>query len=165
MPTVAAEDAIAIPRLAWFSLVNDLRRRGSGRGESGAFLLGPGDGSDRRVVEYICYDELDPRALDQGIVVFHGEGFAKLWALCATRKLQVLADIHTHPGRDVGQSSIDQENAMVPVTGHVAMIAPRFGSTSRWSLNEVGIHRLEEGGRWKRFHARDKNAPIRLCTW
>lgn len=162
---MAAEDTIAIPRLIWFNLVGDLHRRGRGRRESGAFLLGRGDGRDRRVVEYICYDDLDPHALDQGIVVFHGEGFSKLWALCTKRKLQVLADIHTHPGRDVGQSSIDQENAMVPVTGHVAMIAPRFGNTSRWSLNEVGIHRLEEGGRWKRFHARDQNAPIHLRTW
>jgi len=161
---LAAEDIIAIPRLIWFSLVGDLRGRGRGRRESGAFLLGRSDGRDRRVVEYICYDDLDPHALDQGIVVFHGEGFSKLWALCAKRKLQVLADIHTHPSRDVGQSWIDQENAMVPVTGHVAMIAPRFGNTSRWSLNEVGIHRLEEGGRWKRFHVRDKNAPICL-SW
>lgn len=162
---MVAEDPIAIPRLAWFSLVGDLRRRGRGRRESGAFLLGCGDERARRIVDYICYDDLDPHALDRGIVVFHGEGFSKLWALCARRKLQVLADIHTHPGRDVGQSSIDQENAMVPVIGHVAMIAPRFGNTSRWSLRDVGIHRLEEGGRWKRFHARDMNVPIRLCTW
>jgi proteasome lid subunit RPN8/RPN11 len=162
---LAAESAIAIPRLIWFGLVGDLRQRGRGRRESGAFLLGSVDGSDRRVLEYVCYDDLDPRALDEGIVVFHGQGFSKLWDLCAKRKLQVLADIHTHPGRGVGQSSIDQENAMVPVAGHVAMIAPHFGYTSRWSLDDVGIHRLEEGGRWKRFRARDKNTPIRLCTW
>lgn len=162
---MAAKGAIAVPRLTWFSLVGDLRSRGCGRRESGAFLLGRGNSSDQRVIEYICYDDLDPHALEHGIVVFHGAGFSKLWALCAKRKLQVLADIHTHPGRDVGQSFIDQENAMVPVAGHIAMIAPRYGNTSRWSLNEVGIHRLEKGGRWKRFHARDKNAPIRLCTW
>ena len=160
-----AEDVIAIPRLTWFSLVGDLRRRGRGRRESGAFLVGRGDGRDRRVVDYVCYDDLDPHVLDQGIVVFHGAGFSKLWSLCAKRKLQVLADIHTHPGRDVRQSSIDQNYAMIPVTGHVAMIAPRFGNTSRWSLNEVGIHRLEDGGRWKHFRARDKNVPIRLCIW
>lgn len=162
---MAAEDAIRIPHLTWFSLVGELRQRGRGQRESGAFLLGRGGGRDRRVVDYICYDDLDPRALDEGIVVFHGVGFSKLWALCAKRKLQVFADIHTHPGRNVGQSSIDQNNAMVPVAGHVAMIAPRFGNTSRWSLNDVGIHRLEAGGRWKRFRARDENVPIRLCAW
>jgi len=162
---LATEEPIGIPRLTWFSLVGDLRRRGRGRRESGAFLLGRGGGKDRRVADYVCYDDLDPRALDQGIVVFHGEGFSKLWALCARRKLQVLADIHTHPGRDVGQSSIDQAHAMVPVSGHVAMIAPYFGHTSRWTLNEVGIHMLEDGGHWTRFHARDRNAPIRLCNW
>lgn len=162
---MATEEVIRIPRLIWFGLVGNLSRRGHGRRESGAFLLGRGDIKHRRVVDYICYDDLDPHALDQGIVVFRGEGFSKLWALCAMRKLQVLADIHTHPGRDVRQSSIDQAHAMVPVSGHVAMIAPCFGNTSRWSLNEVGIHRLEDGGRWTQFHARDRNAPIRLCYW
>lgn len=162
---MATEEPISIPRFTWFSLVGDLRRRGRGRRESGAFLLGRGDGRDRRVAEYVCYDDLDPHALDLGMVVFHGEGFSKLWALCATRKLQVLADIHTHPGRDVRQSSIDQEHAMVPVSGHVALIAPCFGRTSRLSLNEVGIHLLQDGGRWKRFYARDRNAPIRMCNW
>ena len=162
---MATEEPISIPRPTWFSLVGDLRRRGRGHHESGAFLLGRGDGKDRRVVDYVCYDDLDPRALDQGIVVFHGEGFSKLWALCAKRELQVLADIHTHPGRDVRQSLIDQAHAMVPVSGHVAIIAPHFGHTSRLSLNEVGIHLLEDGGRWKRFNARDRNAPIRMCNW
>lgn len=162
---MAAEDPISIPRLIWFNLVGDLRRRGRGRRESGAFLLGRGDGKDRRIVEYVCYDDLDAHALDQGIVIFHGEGFSGLWALCAKRKLQVLADIHTHPGRDVRQSSIDQEHAMVPVSGHVAMIAPYFGRTSRWSLNEVGIHILEDGGRWKHFQPRERDVPVRLCNW
>lgn len=162
---MAVETPITIPRMTWFSLAGELRRRGRGHRESGAFLLGRADGKDRRVVDYICYDDLDPRALDQGIVVFHGEGFSKLWSMCSKRKLQVLADIHTHPGRDVRQSKIDQDHAMVPVSGHVAMIAPYFGRTSRWSLNEVGIHLLQDGGRWKRFSARDREVPIRMCNW
>jgi len=154
-----------LPYFTWFRLVGELRRRGRGRRESGAFLLGRGDGRDRHVVDFVCYDDLDPSALDQGVIVFHGKGFSALWALCAKRSLQVLADIHTHPWREVGQSSIDQENAMVPVTGHVAMIAPQYGNTSRYSLNDVGIHVLERGGHWQRYRARDKDAPIRLCVW
>jgi proteasome lid subunit RPN8/RPN11 len=160
-----AAEAIKIPRFTWFRLVGDLRRRGRGRRESGAFLLGRVQSKDRRVVEYVCYDDLDPHALDQGVVVFHGDGFSKLWALCAERKLEVLADIHTHPGRDVRQSWIDQKHAMIAMSGHVAMIAPHFGNTSRWSLDEVGIHLLEKGGRWTRFLARDRNVPIQLCNW
>jgi len=77
----------------------------------------------------------------------------------------VLADIHTHPDGEVGQSSVDKRYAMVPVVGHVALIAPRFGHTSRWTLNEVGIHVLEREGRWERYRARDESVPIRLCFW
>jgi hypothetical protein len=162
---LATKDAISIPRLMWYRLVGELRRRGQGQRESGAFLLGRASASRRRVVSVAYYDDLDPAALDKGYVLFRGSGYSALWALCAQRSLVALADIHTHPGPDVGQSSIDQHNPMVPVAGHVAMIAPSFGWTSRWSMAEVGIHVFEGGGRWKRYVAGDHHAPIELSLW
>ena len=162
---MAAEAAIGIPRLLWYQLVGELRRRGRGRRESGAFLLGRASARKRRVVSLAYYDDLDPTALDNGYVLFRGTGYSALWALCAQRALKVLGDIHTHPGHDVRQSSIDQEHPMVPVAGHVAMIAPSFGRTSRWSMGDVGIHVFEGGGRWKRYRACDNDTPIKLCTW
>ena len=52
----------------WDEGLAELRRRGDGRRESGAFLLGRVEG-DRRVVErFVYYDDVDPRALDTGII-------------------------------------------------------------------------------------------------
>lgn len=162
---MAAEKQITIGAFTWFRLVRELRARGAGQRESGAFLLGKADDPARRITAFVCYDDLDSSALDNGYVLFHGPGYSALWTMCSARKLEVLADIHTHPGRDVRQSSIDQKHPMLPVVNHVALIAPRFGHTSRWSLREVGIHVFEGGERWKRHDPGDPAAPIRISLW
>ena len=45
----------------WLRLFRQLRRRGRGQRESGAFLLSK-QGA-RRITKFICYDDLDPTAL------------------------------------------------------------------------------------------------------
>src|SRR5437763_809190 len=89
---------LLVPVLLWVRLVWNLHRRGQGRRESGAFLLGVrGEGRDK-VKAFALYDDLDPHALDTGIVVFRGGGYAALWNLCRQRRLAVVGDVHTHPG-------------------------------------------------------------------
>lgn len=156
---------IEIPRLLWMNLVGDLSARGRGQRESGAFLMGKKGAPKRSVVRYICYDDLDPRALTHGLVEFHSGGFSKLWDICRDQGLQVLVDVHTHPGKDVRQSTIDKENPMLPVRGHVALILPRFGKTSVWSLDPIGIHRFTGGRQWESFRSFDQKCPVRLSLW
>jgi len=67
----------------WIRLIRQLRKRGYGHRESGAFLLGRNGQS--RITRFICYDDLDPEALDSGIVVFRGLGFVPLWEFCRGR--------------------------------------------------------------------------------
>ena len=162
---MAADRRIKIPRLTWMSLVGELHRRGRGRWESGAFLLGTAADKDRRVARFVCYDDLDPEALETGIVMFHARGLSALWALCSEQGLEVLADVHTHPTSDVRQSSIDQEHPMLPVKGHVALILPRYGRTSKWSLSGVGMYVFQGGRRWTSTHSHDPAPPVQLCTW
>lgn len=162
---MAAERRIKIPRLTWMRLVSALTQRGGGRRESGAFLLGQADGSDPRVESFVCYDDLDPQALDSGIVMFHARGLSALWQLCSERNVQVLADVHTHPTADVRQSSVDREHPMLPVKGHVALILPRYGRASKWSLEGVGMHVFEGGKRWSSTRSDSPSAPLQLCAW
>lgn len=161
---MASNQKIEISRLLWMRLVGDMRARGRGQRESGAFLVGKKGAAKRAVVGYFCYDDLDPKALT-GIVEFHRAGLSKLWDICKDRGLQVLADVHTHPGKDVRQSSIDKANPMLPVRGHVALIMPKFGKTSLWSLAPVGIHRFVGGGQWESFNPADERCPVRLSFW
>jgi len=159
-----SNEQIAISLLLWRRLVRQLASRGRGR-ESGAFLLGRQDVPKRQVVDFICYDDLDSRALNYGIVEFHRAGFSSLWTLCKERQLHVLADAHTHPTLDVRQSAVDKANPMIPVVGHVALILPSFGDTSGWSLSRVGIHRFLGQRRWQSFTASDPDVPVRLTLW
>ena len=117
MASDAAITTIKIPVWLWASMIFDLRRRGGGVRESGAFLLGRDDGDPARVSNYICYDDVDPDAYQQGAIAFHADGCAALWRHCRAKQLQLLIDVHTHPGPDVRQSSIDERHPMLPVVG------------------------------------------------
>ena len=162
---MAAEPPIAMTHFFWLRLTGELRRRGRGRRERGAFLVGRMGDSSRRIVRFICYDDLDPRALERGIVTLHGAGMSALWDLCRKESLTVLADVHTHPGADTRQSDIDRQYAMVPLVGHVAMIVPHFGHTSRWSMNGVGVHVFEGGGKWASYRGGHAGSPVKLVAW
>ena len=93
----------------WHRLVAGLRERGrSCSRESGAFLLGYRRDGRARIVDFILYDDLDPHALDTGIVRFDGRHFGALWDICKQRGLSVIADVHVHPGAS-GQSDSDRD--------------------------------------------------------
>jgi len=53
----------------------------------------------------------------------------------------------------------------LPIRGHVALILPRYGRSSKWSLGSVGIYRFAGSGRWETFQAGDSDCPITLSLW
>jgi len=140
---------LRIPRLLWHRLLRDLRARGELRGESGAFVLGNREGSIDRARSYVPYDELDPHAIESGIIRFSSEGYSHLWNVCRVRGQRVVADVHTHPADRVEQSNSDQAHPMIPERGHLALIVPRFAQTTSWTLRAVGQHEYLGGSRWK----------------
>jgi Prokaryotic homologs of the JAB domain len=152
---------IRIPVRLWARLLRDLRRKGNGRRESGAFLLGREGKNPARVTAYLCYDDLDSGAYQGGAIQFHAAGYAALWQECKEKQLQVLADAHTHPGSGVCQSPIDQRHPMVPVLGHTAMIVPNFGSMGWWSLKTIGIYEYLGNFQW-RVHPPSPSRRVKL---
>lgn len=155
---------ILIPVLLWRRAILDLRRRGAGKTESGAFLLGWQNGRARRVTKYICYDDLDPHAHSGGIT-FHAIGYAALWRHCKEKNLEVLADVHTHPACDVRQSSIDQHHPMVPTVGHMALIVPNFARTHWRSLEAVGVYEYLGNFQWRTHATNQTKCQVRLTIW
>lgn len=128
----------------WEAGQAELRRRGGGRRESGAFLLGSIHGRRRRVERFVYYDDLDPCALDSGIVALDGSAYGPLWSLCRRTGLSVVADVHTHPRRAFF-SEADRAHPMVDEPGHLALVLPDFAATScsrgdmgTWALYEYG---------------------------
>jgi hypothetical protein len=131
----------------WRRLLSQLRERGhDGRRESGAFLIGTRHGERVRIVDFILYDDLDPKCLDTGIVRLDGRYFGALWDLCKSRDLTVVADVHTHPDGPE-QSGSDQAHPMISRAGHVALIVPRF-AVPPTRRHEVGMYRYQGAKRW-----------------
>jgi hypothetical protein len=151
---------LRIPWFVWWSLIRELKRRGGGRRESGAFLLGRS--GTRQVTHFICYDDLDPTTLDTGIIVFHGEGFVPLWDFCRTRKMRVLADVHTHANEWTGQSDSDRAHPMIAQSGHIALIVPYLAQRRFQSLAGVGIYEYCGEHRWNAWGP--KSGKVRLTV-
>ena len=137
---------ISISKPLWKKLIKELKTRGRGIRESGAFLLG--NASKKEITEFVCYDDLDPHALDSGIIVFEGNGYIPLWKICREKGLQVLADVHTHPGSWTGQSGADKKHPMIAQAGHIALIVPNLATKRGQLLRNVGIYEYLGDKQW-----------------
>jgi len=100
----------------------------------------------KRILEFVFYDEIDPRALETGVVTIRQTALPRLWALCRERGYGVVADVHVHPG-GYGQSPSDMANPVMPRTGHVAMILPDFAQGQR-EPGGIGLYEFLGAGRW-----------------
>lgn len=148
---------LSFEKQVWDGLIADLRNRGQGRRESGAFLLGRIFPGRKEVVRWLPYDEVDPRSLNYDYVRIRTESFSKLWSICEASGLVVVADIHTHPLGPT-QSASDKANPMVSVAGHVAIIAPRF-ATGVVTPMDVSVNIYLGAGRWA-CHAGQQAASL-----
>jgi proteasome lid subunit RPN8/RPN11 len=129
----------------WRQLLTALRERGGYVREAGAFLLGRKVGDARLISHFLLYDDVDPNAL-QGMIVFDGSRMDRVWARCAELDLDVVADVHTHPG-GYGQSLTDQANPMIPRRGHLALIVPHF-ARREFRPGEIGIYEFQGLDGW-----------------
>jgi len=144
---LSPDHEISCSWLLWRRLLASLRAHGRGERESGAFLLGDRDARRSRISMFIPYDDLDPHCLDTGIVHFDGRYFGRLWDLCKTTGLTVVADVHTHPGA-AWQSGSDRAHPMIACAGHFALIVPRF-ATPPVRLRDIGLYRYLGAKRWE----------------
>lgn len=161
---LAPQHELSCSRLLWRRLMNDLRVHGRhGSRESGAFLLGNRHRGRARIVDFVLYDELDPRCLESGIVHFDGHHFGALWNLCKQRGLMVVADVHTHPN-GAQQSSSDQAHPMITRPGHLALIIPRFAA-SPVRLTDVGIYCYLGNKRWHTVPSNERHAFFYIGIW
>ena len=132
----------------WRRLKANLREHGRRCSrESGAFLLGHHEAGSVRFTDFVLYDDLDPHALESGIVRFDGRYFGDLWAICKSRRLTVVADVHVHPGESA-QSASDRDHPMICQAGHIALILPCF-ATGTQRRRYVGIYRYLGGKQWE----------------
>lgn len=142
-------------------MIEELGRRGlNGHREAGAFLLGARGSGDRRVKRVVYFDDLDSDCL-VGNIHIRASGFSRLWDLCESETLQVIADVHTHPGITVSQSDTDRDNPMIALTGHIAIIVPCYG-TQLVEAHQVGVHEYRGECGWKSWFSRRVKRVLRI---
>jgi len=151
---------LKISRELWDKLLFELCERGGGRRESGAFMLAK-TGS-REIVSTICYDDLDPRALETGIITFHAAGFVKLGDHCQRSGVVVVADVHTHPTEWTGQRRSDRTHPMVAIKGHIALILPDYAAPNSQPLNGASVYEYRGSHLWKTH--KTKTAPFKIAS-
>lgn len=143
---VAPDHRLSCPPVLWRRVTAELHRRGGRRHESGAFLLGLERAGRREAMDVIYYDDLDPQAYASGVCILKADAFSKLWTLCRSRKLMVVADVHTHPGAAF-QSEADRTNPMIARAGHIAVIVPEFAAAPIED-KRLGIYEYQGDHRW-----------------
>lgn len=147
----------------WRKGLHELRKRGCGCRESGAFLLGTRYKNCCQVNSFIFYDDLEPRCLDSGIVIFSGQGYGRLWEICRESNLEVIADVHTHPDVAI-QSRIDKANPMIALQGHIAIIIPNYAEELT-PAEKVGIYVYEGAHRWRDVSGRKGKSFLYIGLW
>jgi hypothetical protein len=146
----------------WQDVIRELRIRGQGWHESGAFLLGNKNGEDRIVTSVAYYDNIDPKALETGICIVRGVGFSKLWQICRESRVDVLADVHTHGDRHPRQSWTDKENPMISEEGHVAIILPDFARFWGTGLSRAAAYEYVGNYTWNKLCCFGQHAAIKI---
>jgi proteasome lid subunit RPN8/RPN11 len=144
----------------WPALMDDLRRRGGGARESGAFLLGHRREGMRVVTRWLAYEQLDPAALNFEYVRLESAAFGRLWDACASLGVEPVGDVHTHPFGP-RQSESDRKHPMISLAGHVALIVPRFAQ-GRVLPIDVSVNVYQGGGRWESHFEHEAQARIAL---
>ena len=149
MTTTSALDRprIRVRRADWLELNMQLAVRGDGRRESGAFLLGRRRGRRPLVTRAVYFDDLEPDSLT-GAVHLTTTAYSRLWNICRDLGVEVLADVHTHPGKCVLQSHVDEENPLIAQRGHLAIIIGQYAQQHA-DLRDVGIYEYRGDDGWK----------------
>ena len=158
---------LAIDATLFATLVEELKRRGGGVRESGAFMLAsasldPLAAGDawHSVTALAFYDDLDPACLTGGIT-FSANGYTALGVVCRRDGVRVVGDIHTHPRRWADQSPIDAAHPMVAIPGHIALIVPKF-ALGAVRPSDLGAHVFGGTMRWTSHFGDDVASVLRV---
>lgn len=118
-----------------------LRRCGHGRRECVVYWVGPID--DPGVVDEVVHPAHSAHAI--GYEVDSG-WITQLFLRLRRDRRTVRAQVHTHPGK-AGHSSTDDTFSLVPSTGFLSLVIPRF-ATGPTGMKSAYLAELNDAGAW-----------------
>lgn len=158
-------EVLFIPALLWWRMMRQIRRRGRGVRESGAFLLGRRSRGGAKVTAFVLYDDLQLDCLDTGIVILRSTAFKALWRRCRELRLEVLADSHTHGDAHPRQSAIDKAHPLITTAGHISLILPLFATVLGWKFRNVAVCEYAGNYQWRDWSGLRRKHRVRFCAW
>src|SRR5579872_1959831 len=75
--------------------------------------------------------------------------------------LEIVAQVHSHPGGFTDHSDGDSRGALMPYEGFLSIVVPHYGTRGIWPLSRCGVHRFESG-RFRRLSAEEVNNTFRV---
>ena len=96
-----------------------------------------------------------------GSFTTHANSNARLVEFLASQRLQLVGQIHSHPGRWVDHSEGDDAGALVRYEGYWSIVVPEYCSRGCSELSHLGIHRYSNRA-FRRLTVRACEARVRV---
>ena len=106
-----------------------------------------------------------PQARHEPFGVFvSAAAFGEVARQARGKGLGVLAQVHSHPGRDVRHSDGDDDLVVMPFENMLSLVAPNYGQTLR-SMADFGVHQFQKQ-QWVRCDPESVAATFgRIRSW
>ena len=140
---------IYIPRLIVEKTAEQLRKYGTQGNEGLVFWGGIEAGDGSKFVTTCVYPRVRwVSGISVSSDVVAGAGVVRE---VRRRGLEIIAEVHSHPGHGVGHSIVDDENPFVLADGNLSIVVPRFGEKGMEPLWECGIYIYSLKSGWRRL--------------
>jgi hypothetical protein len=136
--------------------------RSAGKMELEGMVLWAGqqDGDVFRVTELIIPRQRGLRTSDGLCAIVDGAELARLNMHLYRNSLELVAQVHTHPGAAY-HSETDDQYAIATTIGCFSIVVPSF-AVRDYPLQECAVYRLNAAGRW--LEVDESQAPNRIVA-
>lgn len=145
-------------------VINDghhfLRVAGATGREGLVLWIGRSNGETFNVTELVIPEQRGIRTSDGVCVIIDGDALARLNVDLYKRQLQLIAQVHSHPGIAY-HSPMDDEYAIASKIGCLSLVVPDF-ATRAFSLAECASYRLGADSVWAELTADDTKQLIHI---
>ena len=140
---------ICIPRLIVKKTAEHLRKYGAQGNEGLVFWAGIEAGDNSKFVTTCVYPRV--RWVSGASVSSDVIAGAEVVREVRRRELEIIAEIHSHPGHWVGHSIIDDENPFVLADGNISIVVPCLGDEGMEPLWKCGVYLYSVKDGWRRL--------------
>lgn len=155
-----AIERVHVPAHAVAAVDAHFRAMGRRQVEGVAFWAGELLGRTFRVREAVVPPQRAGRLHDGLAVVIDGDALFQLNVWLHRRRLQLVAQLHSHPGAAY-HSNTDEDWAVLSRAGGLSIVVPDF-ARAPFSLDTAAVYRLTRDGQWAALSPAAARALIRI---